>query len=90
MNDDARVIRQIRDFIFENFPLARERQLGDRDSLLDGGIVDSMGVLDIVGFVEAEFDVELSDEDLVADAFETIAGIAAVVQQRRALETHES
>ena len=89
MPEDTQTLERIRDFVFTNFPLARERRLDDDDSLLDGGIVDSMGVLDIVSFIEHEFEVELADEDLVADSFETIAGIASVVQDRRCLETND-
>ena len=90
MSDDAKIIEQIRDFIMSNFPLAKERGLSDEDSLLDGAIVDSLGVLDIVTFLENEFEIEMSDEDLVADAFETIAGIAALVQQKKHAESNQS
>ena len=90
MSEDAKIIEQIRDFIMNNFPLAKERALSDDDSLLDGAIVDSLGVLDIVTFLENEFEIEMSDEDLVADAFETISGIAALVQQKKHAESNQS
>ena len=90
MSDDATIIERIRDFVMSNFPLAKERALSDDDSLLDGGIVDSLGVLDIVTFLEGEFDIEMSDEDLVADSFETVGGIAAVVQQKKQAQTNQS
>ena len=80
---DSSTLSRIRDFITTSFPLAKERNLGDEDSLLESAIVDSMGVLDIVTFLASEFDIELSDEDLVADAFETIKGIAALVEQKK-------
>lgn len=79
---DTDTLTLIREFIESNFPLAKERSLKDEDSLLESAIVDSMGVLDIVTFVEEKFGIELTDDDLVADSFESIAGIAALVKER--------
>ena len=39
---------QIRQFLLKKFPLARKRQLTDYDALLESGILDSQGVLDLV------------------------------------------
>ena len=74
---------KIRNLIYENFPLARKRQLDDRDSLLESGIVDSIGILEIVNFVEQNFAVRVSDDDLVPENFASVAAIAAFVQQRK-------
>lgn len=82
MSEDDQTLATIRDFIRTNFPLVRERNLTDDDSLLEGAIVDSLGVLDIVSFLEAKFSIEISDEDLVADSFETINSITILVQQK--------
>lgn len=74
---------KIRNLIFEKFPLARKRQLDDRDSLLESGIVDSIGILEIVNFVEQNFALRVSDDDLVPENFASVAAIAAFVQQRK-------
>ncbi len=74
---------RIRQFIFEKFPLARKRQLGEEDSLLEAGIVDSIGILEIVAFVEQVFAIRVTDEDLVPENFSTVASIAAFALSRR-------
>lgn len=74
--------QRIRHFIFDKFPLARKRQLAEDASLLETGIVDSIGILEIVTFVEEEFDVKVADEDLVPENFGTIAGIAAFIESK--------
>ena len=79
------VTARIRGFIREEFPLAGQRDIGDSDSLLENGIVDSMGILEIVGFIEREFEIELSDEDLLADTFESVETLSCFVAGR--LET---
>ena len=79
MTTHADVRDAIRTFVFEKFPAAGRRNVGDGDSLLAGGIVDSLGVLEVVQFMEETFGITLSDEDLLSENFETIAGMADFV-----------
>lgn len=70
---------QIREFILEKFPLARKQQLKDSDALLESGILDSLGVLDLVHFIEQEFSITVADDELVPENFQTIDRIAAFI-----------
>ena len=72
----------IRSFILDHFPLARQKSLTDDDSLLHDGVIDSMGTLDVVMFLEETFDVVLEDEDLVMDNFATISTLAEFVESK--------
>lgn len=72
----------LREFIYTQFPTARNRALGDEDSLLDQSVIDSMGVLEIVTFIENQFDVVLTDDDLLSDHFDSIRSMAALVYQK--------
>jgi acyl carrier protein len=72
----------ILEFVLTKFPAARHRGIKDTDSLLEQGIVDSMGVLEIVTFLESQFDVTLSDDELLSDHFETVASIAELVDRK--------
>jgi len=83
MTTQAEIKETIRNFIFQKFPAAARRHVGDDDSLLAGGIVDSLGVLDVVQFMEETFGITLSDEDMLSDHFETISGMAGFVAGRR-------
>jgi acyl carrier protein len=79
---DNTVSTHIKDFIWQHFPLARTQKIVDADSLLEKGILDSLGVLEVVTFIEHEFHISLSDDDLVPENFQSIACIAAFVQRR--------
>jgi len=70
---------KIREFILEKFPLARKQQLKDTDALLESGILDSLGVLDLVHFIEREFSIIVADEELVPENFQTVDRIAASI-----------
>ena len=76
--------QQIRAYIVENFLLGQNDGFGDEDSLLAGGIVDSTGVLEVVGFLEKTFSIQLSEEDLVPENLDTIQNMTAFVERKLA------
>ena len=54
------------------------------ESLLESGTIDSMGVLQLVAFLEATYGVKVGDDDLVPENFDTIAAISAFVERCQA------
>ena len=57
--------------------------VGDHDSLLESGVIDSMAVLEIVGHIEQQYGVTVSDDDMMPENFDTIEAIAAFIASRR-------
>jgi acyl carrier protein len=76
---------RIRAYLVEHFPSARNHALGEDDHLLANGILDSLGVLDLVGYLEQEFGIAVSDDDLVPEHFETIRRLTAFVADKQAV-----
>ena len=74
---------RIREFVLTRFPLARERNPGDGDSLLDSGIIDSLGILDLVTYLEETFEVVAEDEDLSPENFDSIDSLVRFVESKR-------
>ena len=74
---------QIKHFIVQQFPLARQRDLGNDDSLLESGILDSLGVLEVVTFLEDELGITITDDELLPENFRSIACVAAFVERKR-------
>ena len=72
----------VREFILKRFPLARKQGIKNSDQLLESGMLDSMGVLEIVTFVEQKYSFSVSDEDLVPENFQTIDRIAAFIHSK--------
>jgi acyl carrier protein len=52
--------------------------------LLEKGVVDSAGIFQLVSFIETEYGVEIEDQELVPEHFGTLAGIARLVEAKRA------
>jgi acyl carrier protein len=74
---------RIKGFLLERFPLARTRGLAENDQLLENGILDSLGVLDLVAYLEREFAIGIEDDDLQPDHFATVQSLTAFVAHKR-------
>jgi acyl carrier protein len=77
------ITARIKSYLIEHFPSARDHALGDDDHLLANGILDSLGVLDVVGYLEGEFGITVSDEDLLPEHFETLRRLARFVEVKQ-------
>jgi len=75
---------QVRQFITTNFYMPPGAKLEDQDSLLDSGLVDSTGVLEIVLFIEEKLGVTVTDQEILPENLDSIARIASFVEQRKA------
>ncbi len=73
----------IRSFIEENFLFQiGEKQLSDEQSLLEAGVVDSTGVLELVGFLEERFHIQVADKDIVPQNLDNIEAITSFVERK--------
>ena len=71
---------RIRTFIEGRFPAARG--LGEGEPLLRNNVLDSLGVLDVVAFLEREFGFTVADEDLAAENFESLGAMTEFARRK--------
>ena len=82
MND---IERQVRTFIEDNFLFREDRaSLPESESLLDAGLIDSTGILELVAFLESQFDLRMADAEIVPANLDSIKAIVAYVEGKRA------
>jgi acyl carrier protein len=75
---------RIRTFLAENFPLGEDPSNLPADaSLLEAGIIDSTGVLELVDFIEATYGVKVEDEDLLPENLDSVQNIVEFVERKR-------
>ena len=83
MADDTKTA--IRAFIIENFLYGDDNHpLPDDMSLIDNDLVDSTGILELVGYIEKEFGFKVEDREIVPANLDSIARILAYVDSKRA------
>jgi len=74
---------EIRQFITEKFLLNSGDHLDDDMSLLETNTVDSVGILEIVGFIENHFNLKVEDEELTAENLDSINKIARFIEKKQ-------
>ncbi len=69
-------------FIRTHFTRARTDTFSPHAKLLEEGIVDSMGLLDIIGFLENSFGIRVTEDDLVTDNFGSVDALVGYVERQ--------
>ena len=74
---------RVRQFVVDSFLFGQDSQsLSDDDSFLDRGIVDSTGVLELVGFLETQFKVSVDNHELIPDNLDSINRVTTFVSAK--------
>ena len=82
--DTPTILNRTRAFVLDTFLYMRPGfELGDHDRLLHKGVIDSMGVMELIGFLRSAFDVAVADEDITEQNLGTLADIARYVLSKR-------
>ena len=77
------VREQVREFITTNFYVPDPNVIEDTTSFLDGGIIDSTGVLEVVTFIESEFGISVEDTEMLPENLDSVGNIVAFVERKR-------
>jgi acyl carrier protein len=81
---EAEIVDETRRYIAENFLYARpDRVVAQDEHLMERGIVDSMGMMELIDFLEERFGVRPADEEITEQNFATLGRIANFVSRQR-------
>lgn len=72
----------LRDFIRKQFLFDDEGRLEDEDPLFPD-VIDSLGVMEVVSFVEEEYGVEIDEDELLVENFKTLSAMSALIDGKR-------
>jgi acyl carrier protein len=86
--NNASVRSAVRNFLTTNFVLDPVWSFDDACSLLDAGILDSTGVMELVAFLQNEYSIDVRDEDVVVDNLDSVDRICCFVAQRAEWSVH--
>lgn len=78
------VQHEIRNYIVDNILFGDGGRLDENVSFQESGILDSTGFLELITFVEERFGVDIADDELVPEHFDTLRKMAAFVEQKLA------
>lgn len=74
------VRKKVREYVVENLLIGEdEAGFSDEQSFLETGLIDSTGILEVIFFLENEFDLEIDDEEMVPENLDSVANIGRFV-----------
>jgi acyl carrier protein len=79
---------QVRTFILQNFILEKPEDLVDDESMLNKGIMDSTGVLELVAYIESTFEIRVEDDELSRDNLDSINDIVNYLERKLAISAN--
>jgi acyl carrier protein len=78
LSDDVR--GTIREFMTTQLARrAEDRQIGDHDDVISAGLIDSLGIVQLVSFLESTFHIRIRDDEILPENFASIDVIASFV-----------
>ena len=79
---------KLRSFLIEELEV-NQQLVDDAIPLLDGGLIDSLGVLSIIAFCEEELSCVVPEEEIVADDFQSLAALVEAVDRWSSTGVHD-
>lgn len=83
MIEQEKIVGELRNFILENYLFTDDQsELENSDSFLENNILDSMGVLELVAFLEEKFGVRTEDQEMIPANLDSVEKLAAFVKAK--------
>ena len=82
-NDKKSIVLILRKFISENFlPSAGLDEFEDYESFMQKGILDSTGVLELIEYIEEQFNIRVEDEEIIPDNLDSLAQLTSFINRK--------
>lgn len=75
-------MEMVRNFIVENFLFGDGGKLEEDTSFLDSGIIDSTGILELIGFLEENLGISVEDSELLPENFDSLNNISGYLSKK--------
>jgi len=78
------VEQKVREYILENYLFTDDQStLKNEDSFLEKGIIDSTGILEVIYFIEEDFAIKVSDEEMVPENLDSVNNIVKFIEKKQ-------
>lgn len=78
------ILQNIEKFLLTEVAVGLDKKTLDPDEdLLEQGVIDSLGLMKLIDFIEKTFKVNISDENIVPENFQCLNSMAKLVEQQR-------
>jgi acyl carrier protein len=73
---------QVVNLLHANFPPISQIRLEDNESFLEHGVIDSIGMLELVALLNRDFKINISDDELIPENLDSIASVCAFLRRK--------
>ena len=77
-------LEPVREFIIENFLFGDDEGFSDDTSFLQSGLIDSVGIMELIAFLEKNYQIKIEDQELVPGNLDSVNQISAFIQKKSA------
>jgi acyl carrier protein len=81
--------RDVRRFVVDNFLFGESCELSDSDSLLEKGVIDSTGVLELIAFLEEHYGIVVEDREVTPANLDSIGNLSHFIRHKCAVSAQE-
>lgn len=74
----------VREFIAENFLFRADAEVSNNQSLLESGVIDSTGVLELIAFLEQTYGITVADEEIIPENLDSIDNMTSYLTTKLA------
>jgi len=82
MSHATKYLETVKQFIVDNFLFGDGAKLADDTPLFEKGIIDSTGVLELIAFIEDNFNIVFKDDEIIQDNFSSLSAIEKFLQSK--------
>jgi acyl carrier protein len=75
-------IQPVRDFVRRAFLFDQNAELAEDDPLFPD-VIDSLGVMEVVEFIEEQYGIDIEEDELLAANFRSLGAIGALIDRKR-------
>ena len=73
------ISEEVRQFIVDNFLFGREAPFSSEDSFIEKGLIDSTGVLELIAFIEAKYNIRVLEEETIPDNLDSLRRLSSFI-----------
>ena len=77
------MVDELKKFLVEQKYIENADELGVDDSLLEEGVIDSVGIQQLVNFLEEKYKIKVEEDDLMPDNFDSLSAIEEYVNDKK-------
>lgn len=74
--------KTVREFVIRNFIFDDDGSLQAETSFLDNGIIDSTGVLELIGFLEETYGLKIEDQEIIPENLDSVHNIVSFLERK--------